>query len=64
MVGVLARGSASMRDRFSPVLGARFVYLTLSLGVVLFSFAQGEGTQCLTVRSRPLQALQSSCLVS
>lgn len=39
MADVPARGSPSMRDRFSPVLGARFVYLTLSLGVVWFCFA-------------------------
>lgn len=50
MVDVPARGSAiSEGQGFFPVLGARFVSLTLSLGVVLLCFALGEGTQGLTI---------------
>lgn len=50
MVDVPARGSAINEGQvFFPVLGARFVSLTLSLGVVLLCFALGEGTQGLII---------------
>lgn len=66
MADVPARGSPSMRDRFSPLLRGKVCLFDIISGgcFVLLCFAQGEGTQCLTVRSKPLQAFQSSCLVS